>query len=145
MKYKMFNLKHILKNSILFFAYGFIYCLIEIVWRQYTHWSMLICGGLCGLLIGLLNSNYSWQMPLWKQVGIGEIIVLTLEFITGCVVNLWLGWNIWDYSSLPFNILGQICLPFAILWIPLILVVIVLDDYLRYWWFGEEKPHYKLF
>lgn len=83
-------------------------------------------------------------MPLWKQIGIGEIVVLALEFITGCIVNIWLGWNIWDYSSLPFNILGQICLPFAILWIPLILVVIVLDDYLRYWWFDEEKPHYKL-
>ena len=104
----------------------------------------MLLGGICGLIIGFLNENYSWQMPLWKQIGIGEIVVLTLEFITGYIVNILLHWNIWDYSSLPFNILGQICLPFAILWIPLILVVIVLDDYLRYWWFGEEKPHYKL-
>lgn len=138
-------MKYVFKNLILFFIYGITYYCIELIYRGYSHWSMLICGGCCAILIALLNENYSWQMPLWKQVGIGEIIVLTLEFITGCIVNIWLGWNIWDYSSLPFNILGQICLPFAILWIPLILVVIVLDDYLRYWWFGEEKPHYKLF
>jgi len=23
-------------------------------------------------------------------------------------------------------------------------VAIVFDDYLRYWFFGEEKPHYKI-
>lgn len=137
--------KQNLKSFVLFLFYGILYYTIEILYRAKSHWSMLILGGICGVLIGILNEIIPWETPLWKQILIGETIVLTLEFITGCIVNIWLGWNIWDYSSLPFNILGQICLPFAILWIPLILVVIVLDDYLRYWWFGEEKPHYKLF
>ena len=27
-----------------------------------------------------------------------------------------LGWNVWDYSSMPLNLYGQICLPFSGLW-----------------------------
>ena len=105
---------------------------------------MFILGGICALIIGAINERISWDVSIWKQIVIGEIVVLSLEFITGCIVNIWLKWNIWDYSSLPFNLFGQICLPFAIIWIPLIFAVIILDDYLRYWWFKEEKPHYYL-
>lgn len=74
----------------------------------------------------------------------GNVIVVTiLEFICGCVINLWLNWGVWDYSNMPFNLLGQICLPFSLLCIILSSVAIVADDWLRYWLFGEEKPHYK--
>ena len=76
---------------------------------------------------------------------IGSIIITILEFITGCIVNLWLGWNIWDYSNLPYNLLGQISLFSSIGWIGLSLVGIVLDDYIRYIYFDEERPRYKLF
>lgn len=141
----MSQLKYIIKNLILFSTYGILYVMIEILFRSYSHWSMFLLGGLCGIIIGSLNEWYPWEMPLWKQIMIGEFVVLSLEFLTGCIVNLWLGWNIWDYSSLPFNLLGQICLLFAILWMPLVLITIILDDYLRYLWFNEEKPHYILF
>jgi len=77
------------------------------------------------------------------QVLIGVGIILTLEFISGCIVNLWLNLNVWDYSNMPLNLLGQICLPFALLWIPLAFLAILLDDHLRYNWFGEEKPRYR--
>ena len=76
---------------------------------------------------------------------IGSAIVTALEFATGCIVNLWLGWDVWDYSNLPFNILGQICLPFSLLWVVVSVAAVVLDDWLRYRWFGEDKPHYTLF
>lgn len=137
--------KYIAKNLILFVLYGILYVLIEILYRNYSHWSMFLLGGLCGILIGIINEYYSWEMPFWKQVLIGEFMVLNLEFLTGCLVNVLFDWNIWDYSSIPFNLFGQICLPFAILWIPLIAITIILDDYLRYWFFKEEKPHYKFF
>ena len=35
------------------------------------------------------------------------------------------------------------CLPFTVAWYILSLLAIVLDDHLRYWIFGEEKPRYK--
>jgi len=75
---------------------------------------------------------------------IGSVIVTVLEFITGLIVNVWLCWDVWDYSDLPFNIMGQICLPFSILWVGVSIIVVVLDDWLRYWWWGEDKPHYRI-
>jgi uncharacterized membrane protein len=126
-------------------AGGSAYCFIEIIGRGYSHISMFLLGGICFFCIGLLNQKISYDMPLWKQMVLGGGIITTLEFITGCIVNIWLNLNVWDYSDMPFNVLGQICLPFSLLWVLLSLVAIILDDYLRYWLFNEEKPHYKLF
>lgn len=129
---------------VLFSVGGAIYIIMELLWRGYSHWSMFIVGGLCFVLIGLINEYYNYDMPLVKQMIIGACIVTAVEFISGCIVNLWLDWNVWDYSDMPFNILGQICLPYTALWFLLSGVAIILDDYLRYWWFGEEYPHYKI-
>lgn len=123
---------------------GLLYVLIELAFRGRSHWTMFIVGGLCFWLIGLINEVIPWEMSFWKQCIIGAVIVTAVEFLTGSIINLWLGWNVWDYSNVPFNVLGQICLPFSLLWILLSAVAIVLDDHLRYWIYGEEKPHYKL-
>ena len=132
-----------LRPLILISIGGLLYVLIEILFRGHSHWTMFLVGGLCFWMIGLLNEILPWEMLLWKQGIVGAVIVTTVEFISGCIINLWLGWNVWDYSDMPFNLLGQICLPFSIAWIGLSAVAIVIDDYLRYWLFGEEKPHYK--
>lgn len=121
---------------------GLLYVLIELVFRGRSHWTMFIVGGLCFWLIGLINEVIPWEMSFWKQCIIGAVIVTAVEFLAGCIINLGLGWNVWDYSNIPFNILGQICLPFSMLWILISAVAIVLDDHLRYWIYGEEKPHY---
>lgn len=129
----------------LFGVMGAIYYWIEILWDGSSHWSMFVLGGVCGILIGLINEyKFTWDVPLWKQVLIGEAIVLPLEFVVGCIVNLWLKLDVWDYSSLPLNIFGQTSLLFAFLFIPIILLAIFLDDYLRYWLFAGGKPRYKL-
>ena len=39
---------------------------------------------------------------------------------------------------------GQICPQFSFLWLWISLAGIVLDDWLRYWLFGEERPRYRL-
>lgn len=118
---------------------------IELLWRGHSHWTMFILGGICFVLLGIINEVIPWCMPLWQQVLIGTMIITGLEFVTGCVVNLWLGWNVWDYSNVPLNILGQICVPYVLLWIPISLFAIVLDDWLRYLLYREGKPHYCLF
>lgn len=129
----------------LFGVMGAIYYWIEILWDGSSHWSMFVLGGVCGILIGLINEyKFTWDVPLWKQVLIGEVIVLPLEFVVGCIVNLWFKLDVWDYSGLPLNILGQTSLLFAFLFIPIILSAIFLDDYLRYWLFDGGKPRYKL-
>ena len=81
-------------------------------------------------------------MPFREQMVLGGLIVTVMEFIAGCILNLWLDLGIWDYSHMPFNLCGQICLPYTLLWILLSAVCIVVDDSLRYLLFGEEKPEY---
>ena len=137
-------LKTTLKLAALSLVGSIIYVCIEMLWRGYTHPSMFILGGICFVAIGLINELFPWDMGLLWQSLIGAVIVTALEFITGLIVNVWLGLGVWDYSGLPFNIMGQICLPFFFAWMVLAVVAIVLDDYLRYWLFGEEKPHYTL-
>ncbi|WP_270496903.1 putative ABC transporter permease [Eisenbergiella porci] len=121
---------------------GLLYVLCELVFRGRSHWTMFIVGGLCFWLIGLINEVIPWEMPIWQQCIIGSVIITAVEFAAGCIINIGLGWQVWDYSGLPFNILGQVCLPFTVLWAVLSAAGIVLDDYLRFWLFGEEAPHY---
>ena len=130
------------KEIILWLIGGLLYIGIELTWRGYSHWTMFILGGLCFILLGRINEVIPWDMPLWLQVLIGMAIITGLEFFTGCIVNLWLGWNVWDYSNVPLNVFGQICPLYMLFWIPISLMGIILDDYLRYWFFCEEKPHY---
>lgn len=139
MSHKLFN-----KYLILFDTGGLLYVILELLWRGRSHWSMFILGGICFIALGLINEVFPWDMPLWKQMLTGACLVTALEFMTGCIVNLWLGWDVWDYSNLPGNILGQICPQFFVVWIFVSLGGIVLDDWLRYRWFGETFPHYRL-
>ena len=131
------------KYEFLFFVGATIYVIIEKLYRGYSHWTMFLLGGICFIALGLINEVIPWDMPLLLQMFIGGIIITVLELITGCVVNLWFGWNVWDYSELPFNLWGQISLFSSIVWVGLSLVGIVLDDYIRWKFFGEEKPHYR--
>ena len=134
---------YILEYIMLFLLGGSIYYMIEILYRGHSHVSMFILGGICFILIGLINEVLSWDMLFWTQILIGDVIVLILEFITGLIVNVWLGLGIWDYSNLPFNLMGQICLPFALLWLPIIAIAIVLDDYCKWLFFHGKKPTYR--
>lgn len=131
------------KALVLFLFGAVLYAAIEILWRGHTHWTMAVLGGLLFLLLGGLNNWLPWEMPLVWQIIIGTAIVTAAEFAAGCILNLWLGLGIWDYSNLPGNIFGQICPQFTLAWAGLSLVAIVLDDYIRYWLWREEWPHYK--
>lgn len=123
---------------------GLLYMGIEILFRGRTHWTMFIVGGICFYLVGLVNEVIPWEMPLWKQCLIGDAIITSVEFVSGCIINLILGWNVWDYSNMPLNLLGQVCLPFSVAWYFMSAGAIVLDDYVRYCLAGEEKPYYSI-
>lgn len=125
---KLYN--QVKNNFLLFTIFGLSYLLIEILWRGYTHWTMFFVGGICGFLIGLINEKNK-KMPLIKQCFISTVIVTVIEFISGCIINLWLGWGVWNYSMLPFNILGQVCLLYSLLWFVLAIIVIKFDDWIR--------------
>lgn len=132
------------KYAYLFTMGGLLYVLIELAWRGRSHWTMFVLGGICFVYLGLINEVMDWDVPLWRQALIGTAGITLLEFLTGCVVNLWLGWNVWDYSRMPGNVLSQICPQYTALWIPVSIAGIMLDDWIRYKRFGEARPHYKI-
>lgn len=131
------------KLFLLFVIGGTLYCLIELAFRRRTHPSMFLVGGICFLSCGAINEVIPWEMLFYKQMLIGAVVITLHEFVAGVILNLWLHLNVWDYSNMPMNLLGQICLPFSIAWFFLSAIAIVLDDYLRYWMFHEEKPEYR--
>jgi len=94
---------------------GSLYSMLEILWRGYTHWSMTITGALCFMTLYALHV-YAVGIPFFWRCLLGALGITVLEFTAGCIVNLLLGWKVWDYSSLPFNLLGQICPLFSFFW-----------------------------
>lgn len=128
----------------LFLTGGFAYVGIEDISRGHSHISMFIAGGICFLLIGLINEVLPWDLSLITQMFLSSIIITGVELFTGLVVNRVLHLNVWDYSNLPLNFLGQISLVFSVIWFFLSFLGILADDWIRHWFFGQEKPKYHL-
>lgn len=135
---------HLCRNLVLLAVGGMAYCFVELLWRGWTHWSMWLLGGLCFVLIGLINEVLPWDTSIIAQAVIAAALVTAAEFLAGLALNVWWGLGVWDYSRAPYNLYGQVCLLYANLWMLLALPAIVLDDWLRYWWFGQERPRYRI-
>jgi uncharacterized membrane protein len=131
--------------TIMFFTGGFLYCGIEILYRGFSHISMLFAGGICFLLVGLVENLLGESASLVAQMLFCGMLITIVEFLFGIVVNRQLHWNVWDYSSEPYNYMGQICLFHSNLWFLLSCPMILLYDYLRHILLGMTLPHYKIF
>lgn len=104
---------------------GMGYLMLELLWRGHSHWTMIICGGIC--FLGLyITEEKADGLPLLEKSLIGSALITTVELFTGIIVNLILKWNVWDYSSLPYDLLGQICLPYSLLWFFLCIPIFVI-------------------
>ena len=108
-------MKKLKENSVLFSFGGLTYGIIEILWRRYTHWSMIITGGVCFLLLFRIF-NKAQRLTLRKKCLIGSAVITSIEFVVGVVVNIILKMDVWDYSSMPFNLWGQVCPLYSLLW-----------------------------
>lgn len=98
-----------------FLAGGAIYGLLELMWRGYTHWSMTVAGGICVLSIHLLNIRLR-ERSMAFRCAVGCAVITGVELLFGVIFNILLGWNVWDYSGMYGNVLGQICPAFSCLW-----------------------------
>lgn len=119
---------------------GTFYSLLEVVSRGYTHWSMTLTGGACAAIMYhafSVSKRCVWIKCLW-----GSLIITALEFASGCIFNLWLDMKVWDYSDRPLNLMGQICLPFSVLWYALSFPMVWITDasVRRRPWIRAEKP-----
>ena len=136
--------KRLMEYGSLWFVGGSIYYALERIFRGFSHWSMFILGGICMVFFAFQGQASDWTEALWKQMIRCTIFIVSCEFITGLVVNKWLRWAVWDYSEQPFDLFGQICLPFAFLFAALSVCGIVFSGYFLHWFFGEKKPKYRV-
>lgn len=123
---------------------GCLYYSFELIFRGFSHWTMFVLGGICLLFIDIQGEIVHWDDSLAVQILRCILFVTAMEFTTGIIVNKWLALNVWDYSQLPFQLFGQICLPFAIIFSGLCAFGIIFSGYIGYWFYGEEKPHYHI-
>lgn len=100
--------KSVLEHLLFAVIGGWLYMAIEVMWRGYTHWSMGVLGGVCFVAVGLLN-EIQQRPPLVLQMAQGAVICTVLELLAGLVLNVWLGLDVWDYSGVPGNFMGQVC------------------------------------
>ena len=114
----------------LFFAGGIVYVALELFWRGRSHVSMAVAGGVSTVLLyGVLTRFPSLPLPL--RALIGAVIITAGEFVTGAVVNIRMRLAVWDYSALPYNCCGQICLQYSLLWLLLSVPATVFIDVLH--------------
>ena len=62
-----------------------------------------------------------WALGFW-----GALAVTAGEFVAGLLVNR--SFAVWDYRAMPLNVMGQICLPYSLLWMPVSLAGMQIYD-----------------
>ena len=103
-----------MKYCFIYLFGALVYGLMELMWRGRTHWTMLICGGTCFCIIYFLSAL---PLPFAVLCVLSAVSITAVEFFTGYIVNLRLRWQVWDYSDMRFNLMGQICPLFSALWL----------------------------
>jgi len=76
------------KTNLIIFSIGaFGYGLLEIIWRGYTHWSMLCAGGIsfCGLSV--IAEKFKNIGKFWKSV-LGGAVITSVEFVFGVIFKI---------------------------------------------------------
>lgn len=90
------------------------------------------------IFINILNDKRALGLGLIPACFISAIFITVMEFATGEILNIWLELGVWDYSKMPMNFRGQICLPFSLLWILISLLGFALDNFIRLKIFKDE-------
>lgn len=103
----------VIYQTFLFLVGGFGYVGLELLWRGRSHISMFLAGGLCFLLLGQLDRT---RLSFSAKCLLGAVIITAVELLAGLLTNR--DHQVWDYRQMPFNFLGQVCLSYSLLWIP---------------------------
>jgi len=108
-----------------FFFYSFLGFLLELVYARITRSrkpdrKCLFFLPLCpvygfGALAILSLAPFLSSRPLLMALA-GGAAATAVEFSVGLFYERALGVSFWDYSALPLNVGGKICLPFAAAW-----------------------------
>ena len=133
----------------LFLSCGFIYCMIEILFRSWSHWSMFVLAGFLGVFcVDSINNTLSFDCDYIVQILISTILCTIGEGISGIILNIWLQLNVWDYSKMTFGtfFFGQCNVLFCFAWMLIISIIIFYCDAYNYYILKIEPcPYYIIF
>ena len=142
-------MKKIIGKLGLFLSCGFIYCMIEILFRGWSHWSMFVLAGFLGVFcIDSINNVLSFDCDYIVQILISTILCTIGEGISGIILNIWLQLNVWDYSKMTFGtfFFGQCNVLFCFAWMLIISIIIFYCDAYNYYILKIEPcPYYIIF
>ena len=117
-----------MKNYFILFGIGaFAYGLLEVIWRGNSHWSMMLAGGISFTVFAVIAKKLKGFPLLYKCI-LGSLTVTVIELVFGVIFNMVLKQDVWDYSNIPLNLFGQICLLFSVLWGLLCIAAIPLSE-----------------
>jgi len=89
-----------------------------------TLWVLPLCPvyglGACAIL--LLPESVRRQLPLLFVFG--GLIATTVEYGMAVIYERGLGVSFWDYTGMPGNVQGRVCLPFSMAWGVLAVVLV---------------------
>lgn len=139
-------MKKVYKTMFLFIVGFMAYITLEVCWRGYSYPLMGLCGGIAFVLIDKINNEISWDIDILIQGTIGSAIITSMEFIIGTLSLHGVVKQMWNYTNVPLNYKGIICLPFSFVWFLLSIVAVILADCINYYFLNEDDvPYYKLF
>ena len=147
----MTKLSNFLLSMLMWTWGGTLYFFMEVVYKTLTgnpdhiSWTMIIVAFILCIPLERFGDELPWEMPMILQTIICAVAITITELISGLILNVWFGLHVWDYSGLPFNFMGQICLQFSLLWVVLSFFGIKAFDWIRYTIVGGIRPQYKMF
>ena len=126
----------LIENTVLWMTGGLIYFYLEIAFRNYSHYSMIVCGGFCFVIVVTIGKYIlETESDILKAVALimffGALVITTLELFTGIIVNMKLNMGVWDYSSMKYNVYGQICLTYTMIWALLSLLCVFVSNTIK--------------
>lgn len=123
---------------------GLSYGILELLWRSETHISMFFVGGLCFLTIEIIERYRLFGGSIILQAPLCALCITAVELLSGLLVNRTMHLEVWDYSSLPLNLWGQICLPFSALWLCVSFPAEIAARGIRKYIFGDRLKKIRL-
>jgi uncharacterized membrane protein len=92
---------------------------------------MGLVGGAAMCLLHRLNNSSDGAAVLFLKMCFSAVCITAAELLAGLVLNVKLGLNIWNYSRLPYNLYGQICPAFSLIWFSLSGIGMLFDALIR--------------
>jgi len=139
---------HLFRMITLFILVGLAYVLVELVYRQTSDVSMFYLAGFLGVFcIDMPNNIYSFDLDYRWQVLISTILCTLGEGLCGLYVNIYKGWEIWNYSNIWGSFFWDQCNVFFVFaWGLLIaLIGIPFCDIVNYYLFKiDPAPYYQV-